>query len=155
VEKLPRLPDINEPDDVPKRVSERPTLIKIYIGLSVLGFLIVLVFAFTSFDTVLRMAGTGRLSPSSGRLIQPIFIGIFAVVGLLGFFFLRGLWNLRNWARLVAIGLQSLSVLSGISSVLGASNRVASGSFQCGQFIGLALSAYFVYWFLSHGDVFN
>lgn len=71
---------------------------------------------------------------------------IMIVVAVLYFLLARGLWRLRNWARIIVIILQSLSVLVGIIGLF--SGNVVS-------LVGLAVGGYILYWFASHGEYFG
>jgi hypothetical protein len=74
-----------------------------------------------------------------------------AVIAALYFVIARGLWLLRNWARIVVIVLQVLSVL-GILSQL---PNNSSGLVLIVAVFGLAIAAYILYWFASHGEYFE
>ena len=74
-----------------------------------------------------------------------------AVIAALYFVIARGLWLLRNWARIVVIVLQVLSIL-GILSQL---PNNSSGLVLIVAVFGLAIAAYILYWFASHGEYFE
>ncbi|SRR3989344_4165453 len=49
-----------------------------------------------------------------------IFVGIILLIfGVLGFFIGKGLWNLKSWARIVAIIFAIFGIISAIYSILG------------------------------------
>jgi hypothetical protein len=58
------------------------------------------------------------------------------------------LWRLKNWARIIVIVLQSIGVLSTLSGMISGSTEVIWG------ILSLALSAYIIYWFAEHREVF-
>lgn len=73
-------------------------------------------------------------------------IGIVIVVAALEILLAIGLWRLKNWARIIVIVLQSLSMLAGVIGLL--SGNVVS-------LVGLAVGGYILYWFASHGEYFE
>ncbi len=84
--------------------------------------------------------------------IQGLSAIVFAAVtAALYLVIARGLWLLRNWARIVVIVLQVLSVL-GILSQL---PNNSSGLVLILAVFGLAIAAYILYWFASHGEYFS
>jgi hypothetical protein len=96
------------------------------------------------------MAGFLLLFARDG--IQGLSSIVFAaVIAALYFVIARGLWLLRNWARIVVIVLQVLSVL-GILSQL---PNNSSGLVLIVAVFGLAIAAYILYWFASHGEYFE
>ena len=96
------------------------------------------------------MAGFLLLFARDG--IQSLSSIVFAaVIAALYFVIARGLWLLRNWARIVVIVLQVLSVL-GILSQL---PNNSSGLVLIVAVFGLAIAAYILYWFASHGEYFE
>jgi FtsH-binding integral membrane protein len=97
------------------------------------------------------MAGFFLLANSRDGVQGLSSIVFAAVIAALYFVIARGLWLLRNWARIVVIVLQVLSVL-GILSQL--SNN-SSGLVLIVAVFGLAIAAYILYWFASHGEYFE
>jgi len=72
---------------------------------------------------------------------------VFAVVvAVLEFLLARGVWRLKNWARIIVIVLQSLGILAGIVGLF-------SGNVL--NLVGLAIGGYILYWFASHGEYFE
>jgi hypothetical protein len=91
------------------------------------------------------------LLSSAGGVEGLAFMVFAAVIAALYFVIARGLWLLRNWARIVVIVLQVLSVL-GILSQL---PNNSSGLVLIVAVFGLAIAAYILYWFASHGEYFE
>ena len=98
------------------------------------------------------MAGFFLLFANRGDGIQGLSSIVFAaVIAALYFVIARGLWLLRNWARIVVIVLQVLSVLSILSQL----PNNSSGLVLIVAVFGLAIAAYILYWFASHGEYFE
>jgi len=97
------------------------------------------------------MAGFFLLANSRDGIQGLSSIVSAAVIAALYFVIARGLWLLRNWARIVVIVLQVLSVL-GILSQL---PNNSSGLVLIVAVFGLAIAAYILYWFASHGEYFE
>jgi hypothetical protein len=87
-----------------------------------------------------------------GEVVLGLFVGVMSV---LYFFLARGLWQLKNWARILLIVLHGLSIVSGLVRMgIGLSDADPSVTI-CGAAIGLAISGYIIYWFASHGEYFS
>jgi uncharacterized BrkB/YihY/UPF0761 family membrane protein len=55
-----------------------------------------------------------------GWLSQGLFVGLGIIIllfGLFAFFIARGLWKGKNWARITAIVLAALGIISNLSSI--------------------------------------
>jgi len=96
-------------------------------------------------------------------LVGFVTIVIASVIAVLYFLLARGLWLLRNWARIIVIVLQSLGILVSLLSMCG-TLAASSGSYGyqsnpgaaiCGAVVGLAIGGYIIYWFASHGEYFD
>lgn len=129
----------------PGCVTAYVVLLSIGAGLTVLGTIVV---------------GIGMMAESSEYAGGGVFlIGAAIVAGVLYFLLARGLWLLRNWARIIVIVMQSLGILGNLLSMLGAlgSSEYMSNSASaiCGSLGGLALGGYVLYWFASHGEYFG
>ncbi len=91
----------------------------------------------------------------------------FIVYGLgagLGLGLARGVWQMRNWARLLVVVLQGFGLLVYLLSILrglGASSDSAydSGTNSTGTIVGIIIrfvvGGYVVYWFASHDEYFS
>lgn len=116
---------------------------------------------------ILLGAGAFFLAISSliGGIIvlgSDVAIGLLLMVGgsalaALEFLIARGLWNMRNWARIIVIILQILGVLNGLLqmflriAIFGSVSLIDIGIF----ILGLAIGGYVIYWFASHGEYFR
>jgi hypothetical protein len=69
----------------------------------------------------------------------------------------KGLWELKNWARILVIVLQSLSIVTGLISLCLYFSDSSSGSGirLAGRIIGIIINAYIVYWFASNDEYFR
>jgi len=74
-----------------------------------------------------------------------------AVIAALYFVIARGLWLLRNWARIAVIVLQGLGVLGSLFQIPNSS----SGLSLIAAVLGLAIGASILFWFASHGEYWN
>jgi hypothetical protein len=108
--------------------------------------------------------GLGGLAVGVAQLSQPgnagaglATITIAVTVGVLCGLFTRGIWHLKNWARIVVIVLQGIAcaayLLSACAS-LASSSRTTSGPALLSALVGLAISGVIIYWFVSHGEYF-
>jgi hypothetical protein len=99
-----------------------------------------------------------------GCLIGPLVI----FFGVLYIFLGLGLWNQKNWARVVVIVLQSLGVAgtllqvcllvwsySSLGNAYGYDPTMSICTSLGGTVVGLAISGYILYWFASNGDYFS
>ena len=97
----------------------------------------------------------------------PGTIGISLILGLTMLFIIFyivigwGLWNLKNWARILVIGLHSLGLCSALYSIFsvifnfankGAGSPMVSIS---GGLFNLIVAGIIIYWFSTNGDYFN
>lgn len=100
----------------------------------------------------------GFLMPDAGlgfTLISLVIAGLF-------FLLVRGLWQLKNWARIIIIVLQSLGILGSLIQGCNVLNIATSYGFSgeitgaiCGTVIGLGISGYIIYWFATNGEYFS
>lgn len=109
--------------------------------------------------------GLGGLAVGVVQVGQPgnagaglVTMTIAVTVGVLYGLLTRGIWRMRNWARVVVIVLQgiacAINVLSACAS-LSTSSSTASGPVLLAAFAGLAISGVIIYWFASHGEYFD
>ncbi len=96
--------------------NQMPVLVKVISVLYYIGAVLSAIFG------ILMLIGAGILDLSS--LIPFLGAGLFIVgaiifiaLAVLGFFVGRGLWNGKNWARIVAIVLAVLGVINAIYSI--------------------------------------
>jgi hypothetical protein len=101
--------------------------------------------------TAIVIFAAGIFSFSEGGVEDLAFMVFAAVVAALCFVIARGLWLLRNWARIAVIVLQGLSVLGNLFQIPNSS----SGLSLIREALGLAIGAYILYWFASHGEYFS
>lgn len=115
-----------------------PTGVKViavleYIFAAILLLLALLFFVASAFvEEVLQSAGVDALPSGAGATIA-IGIGVlFLGIAVLSFFIGRGLWNGRNWARILAIVFSAIWAILDVMSV-------ANGQFS--SIITLAVNA--------------
>lgn len=72
-----------------------------------------------------------------------------AILGVVYFLVARGLWRLKNWARIAFI------VLNGLSMLLAIAMAVSLPDLAPGVVVGLVIGGYVIYWFASHGEYFR
>lgn len=108
---------------------------------------------------VLLMAFCGGLLLLAGMTSAATPFTFLMVIALAGLYFAYayGLWKLKNWARILLIGLHGLSLAVSVISLL---IRLGGGagetkSFSLVSVIGWAISGYIIYWFASNGDKFD
>jgi hypothetical protein len=114
---------------VPKRVTkEIPMAVKI---ISVLSYILAVIYLVAG---IFFIAGAGTLSSlQEVPVIAMLGTAGFAFLGLilialavLAFFVGRGLWKGKNWARIVAIIISILGVISAIASLIGGSSIISN-----------------------------
>ncbi len=95
---------------------------------------------------------------------EPGIVGVLLLMAIVYTLVAWGLWQLKNWARIMVIVLHGLGILVNLFSmftVLGEYSYYSSrygrdpGSTFCGTVIGLAVGGYILYWFASHGKYFS
>ena len=111
------------------------------------------------------VGGTGLMSASYGsKLAGQAVMAVAIILATLYFLLARGLWNLKNWARIIVIVTNALGEMSNLLAVI----RGFSGSpleaygYQgvptaaiCGSAGGLMVGAYVLYWFITHREYFD
>jgi len=104
------------------RTNNAPTGVKVISVLYYIGA-VISILAGLAF-----LIGAGVLSrvlaeiPVLGALGAGLFVAggiVMIAFGVLGFFIGRGLWNTRNWARILVIVFSALGVLSGLLTIIG------------------------------------
>lgn len=102
------------------KVKEIPTGVKILSILSYIGAVFTLLAGLAMIfvaDSILNLIPSGVLSSIGITLTGSImvFAGIVCILfGLLDYFVGRGLWNGKNWARILVLVFSVLSVVSSI-----------------------------------------
>jgi hypothetical protein len=76
---------------------------------------------------------------------------------ILNFLLAKGLWDLKNWARITLIVLQSLGILGNLIRMCGFLSDPSnySGIEMFGAIIGTAISGYIIYWFADNSGYFT
>lgn len=93
------------------------------------------------------------IGDTTGMSVGAVAIQL-AVAGLC-FVMSRGLWRLRNWARIAVIVVQSVGIVFFLLRLV-ASWEGRDASFVLGAaVISVVINGYFIYWFVSHGEYFN
>lgn len=90
---------------------------------------------------VLAVLVTGDTGSMVGAITTGVLAGIYLLVA-------RGLWQLKNWARIAFIVLNCLGIILIILIMISLPVFVPG-------IIGLVISGYIVYWFASHGESFH
>jgi hypothetical protein len=141
------------PPTRPGCVTAYAVLLFVVAGLLALGAVLSVVF------------GVFGLSDESyGALFLPLAV-VYIVIAGLYFLLGRGLWRLKNWARIIIIVLQSLGLLGSLSQICralsGSSFAFGTGTdlpvaiIIIGTVLGSALGGYILYWFASNGEYFR
>jgi hypothetical protein len=145
-----RLASPDEPTH--SRSHKRPGCVTAYAILLGIGAGLAGLFGIWSIVAVI-VEGTFESDPV---LLTFFFIFLFAIA-ILDFLLARGLWRLKNWARIAIIVLQSLGVLFALLGLCATFDSSGSDAVPaiCGTVIGLGISGYIIYWFASHGEYFD
>ena len=106
-------------------MAEIPTGVKV---ISVLYYVLAALTALGGVMMLVMGAGFGVLAGRGGlgAIVGAIGVGVFIVAGIIAiafgileFFVARGLWNARNWARIVAIIFSAIGILGALGVVGG------------------------------------
>jgi ribosomal protein L40E len=140
-------------------LGERPGCVTLYaVLLGIVAGLTVIEGTISFFALI----GGSYENPGLGIIVVA---GILVVAGL-EFLLARGLWQLKNWARITVIVIQGLGVLSsvlyfvlialGTRAINLATREITyDTSGIIGEIVGLAISGYIIYWFASHRQHFR
>ena len=131
-EVIDTLPAPSRPTQVVKSLSDRPGFVNVIAIL-------------TGLSGVLQAIGAVALMFSDGLDPGRQFWGGLRLLGLAIFTFMVtwGLWQRRNWARILVIISQGLAVL----------NCYADRNFV--SFILMPVSIYIIYWLIKHDNIFH
>lgn len=127
-----------------ERIRRRPGCVTAYaIILALAGSLFVI------YGLVIGLVGTSDLAeiPLEGTIIICTYLGIAGFQYILAY----GLWNLKNWARIIIIIIQGLSVILSILSttILASFGYTRTlGENIIGIIVSLLVSGYILYWFV-------
>jgi hypothetical protein len=83
-------------------------------------------------------------------------VGLWAAAGVI-FVVARGLWKMEEWARISIIVLQSLAILGSACAIVTSWANLSAAVIPTSMLqavAGLVISAYIIYWFATHGDLF-
>jgi tetratricopeptide (TPR) repeat protein len=95
------------------------------------------------------------------------YVAIVFVVAGLNLAITIGLWNMKNWARIIVIGLQGLGLLGNIyqavSTILQFRELSTAAGIEAsfplpallGLMVGLLIQGYILFWFAVNADLFN
>ncbi len=166
--------------EAPRRAKaqERPGCVTLYavlagLGalfgiLAILGMVLLMTAGREMIDQALQMQDPNMAFPlEMGTLMG--MVGVYALImlvvsGVNGTLAI-GLWYMKNWARILVIVLQSLSLLGGIAqaaiSILSTRQALAvygvEGVPVCylgGFLVGFLIQVYIIFWFVANGDRF-
>ena len=145
----------------PGCVTAYAILLFLGAGLMALGGIVIAILLFGSSATLKSMnlgaSSLGAMSALGGIiafLICSLFVVFYIVLGW-------GLWNLKNWARILVIIIQSLGLCGNIFSIIAPILNLSSNTHAnplatlSGGVFGLVLGGIIIYWFGSHGEYFN
>ncbi len=138
---------IGAPPSASATPRERPGCVTLYAALLFLGAAVV---AIAGFVVAARVASSnGNVLLSVGALIA------IWIIAALYFLLAQGLWQLKNWARIIIIVFQGLGVVANLLAFLlsvGGSSRAANLGSAVG---GLIVGGIILYWFSVHGEYFS
>jgi hypothetical protein len=110
----------------------------------------------------LAVIGLCLLTASGGLFGGPIGIfeiclgSIYFLLVVLGITAGIGIWQMRRWGLVLALVLQSLSIitsaLTALAFVAGSSQNL---SYAFGNLVGLAINGFIIYWFITNRALFN
>jgi len=79
--------------------------------------------------------------------------------GLIGgglyFLLTRGLWRMRNWARILMLVLSALSIVSSVVTMCESLSGAASGTGFFTGLLGIIVPGIIFYWFYDNGHLFS
>ena len=93
-------------------------------------------------------------------------LGIGLISAIINLAMAIGLWNLKNWARIITIVFQVIgllgSVVQGVLTIVAARAASTAAGLEsvpipmlCGVLFGFVISAYIIFWFIANGDLFD
>lgn len=133
-------------------VPERPGCVSAYAVL--LGVAAVLT-GIGGLIVLLAGMAFGETIKGSGFALVIILI-LYLVIAVLYFLLARGLWQMKNWARVVVIVLHSLAILASVCSISALpGSETSQGSTLVGTVAGLIISGIIIYWFATHRQQFH
>lgn len=74
---------------------------------------------------------------------------------VVGFLIARGLWRLRNWARIAVIVLHSLWIVLFLLRLVTLPEGLDPAFALGAVLVGVGISGYIIYWLASHGEHFE
>ncbi len=135
------------PPSVSAAPRERPGCVTLYAALLFLGAALVAIVGFVV---------AARVASSSGNVALSLaeLAGLW-IVAALYFLLARGLWRLKNWARIIIIVIQGLGVV--VDFLLLCVSVGGSGNAQnlISSLVGLVTGGIILYWFSAHGEYFS
>jgi hypothetical protein len=150
VPEMPASPAYSPPRERPGCVTAYAVLLFISAGLAALGGLI---------------AGLSMMSDSAYQFMGLGIMVVILIVAGLYFLLGRGLWQLKNWARIIVMILQGLGLLGSLLSMCNALSLTSNPGFYgyqsdptgsiIGGIVGLAIGGYILYWFAVHAEYFD
>ena len=122
--------------------SHRPGCVTAYALLQGIGGLLIII------------AGLVLMSDLGGGGGALMFLFMLALGGL-GFAVAWGLWNMKNWARLVVVAFTSLGVIGNVISMCATFSSGDGGATIIGVLVGIGIGGYIAYWFYDNKSLFS
>ncbi len=138
---------IGAPPSASATPRERPGCVTLYAALLFLGAAVMAVAGFVV---------AARVASSNGNVLLSVgALGALWIIAALYFLLARGLWQLKNWARIIIIVVQGLGVVIDFLLLF----LSVGGSLRAGNFVsslgGLVIGGIILYWFSVHGEYFS
>ncbi len=76
-------------------------------------------------------------------------------VGSLYLIFARGLWNMRNWARVIILVFSGIGLVGSVITMCTSLSGDAVGARFLAGLVGLIIPGIFFYWFYDNGNLFS
>jgi len=127
---------------------ERPGCLTAYVILMVIA---------TVGIVFLTLSLTSSLSSYGSSGVTGIYTLILIGAAIYNFIAAYGIWNLKNWGRImvmIGIGLSIASNVLQLCTALSASSSSSQGTL-IGTIIGIPLASYVFYWFYNNGELFE
>jgi hypothetical protein len=121
--------------------QERPGCITAYVILMGIGMVFILIALIT---IAFRPAVLATVDVSAFDFLYIIPILIVSVITAIG------LWQLKNWARILVIASQGISIIGEVLTLMS-----GEYSLTCTGLTGIVISGFIIYWFWANGKYFH
>lgn len=99
--------------------------------------------------------GGGVLMSEGDDEIGPLILVAGTIGAVLYFVIARGLWQMRNWARVLVMVVAGLSIAGNLITICASMSSNAAGEAIISGLIGVVVGMIFFFWFHNNGYLFS